>query len=292
MPKRASVAAATALLMVAGSWCTAHAQQPMSAGQAASPAGWEANIGPYLWLPTARLNLRYKLPALGARLPTSVSSGPGDYLTHLNIAVALSADVRKGPFSLLTDFMYTRFSVPSSNVNIKSIDFLGQPSLPIARSLETSTSTTLRTGIWTLAGGHTLLQRDWGNVDVFAGFRLVWVDARTNYSLALTITGPRANGATFGGIGSASGSQNIWNGVGGLRGRIRLGDTRLFIPYYFDIGGGGSQLTWQISSGLGYQAKWGAVSAVYRYLSLQQHGGAVVNRMTLGGPLLMASFRF
>ena len=64
------------------------------------------------------------------------------------------------------------------------------------------------------------------------------------------------------------------------------------MPYYFDIGAGGSQLTWQIVSGLGYQFnKWGAVSATYRYLSFQ-HGGATVERTTLKGPILMVNFSF
>ncbi|HEY6434891.1 MAG TPA: hypothetical protein VIZ17_23205, partial [Acetobacteraceae bacterium] len=83
-----------------------------------------------------------------------------------------------------------------------------------------------------------------------------------------------------------------WNGIGGVRGRILLGNTRFFIPYYFDIGAGGSQLTWQISSGLGYQFRWVALSANYRYLSFVQGGNSVVRQIRMGGPMLMASFSF
>ena len=82
------------------------------------------------------------------------------------------------------------------------------------------------------------------------------------------------------------------DGIVGFRGRIRLADTPLFVPYYFDIGTGGSQLTWQIASGLGYQFNsWGAVSATYRYLSFQ-HGGAVVDHVALKGPMLIVNFSF
>jgi hypothetical protein len=84
-----------------------------------------------------------------------------------------------------------RFSATTSNVNIKAIDFFGLPSIPISRALQTSTGTTLRVTIWTLAGGHTVLQRDWGNLDVFVGFRFLNVNSVTNFSLALTVTGPR-----------------------------------------------------------------------------------------------------
>jgi len=265
----------------------------MSAGQAATSNEWVFNVAPYLWFPTVNLSLNYNLPpALGGRLPTDVSVGPGQVYGHFNYGGMVAADARNGPFSLLTDFVGARFSATTSSVNIKSVDFLGQPSIPISRNLETSTDSTLGLVIWTFAGGYTVLQQDWGNLDLIAGTRLLEVNAKTNFSLALTISGPRGNGATFGGVGDVTASKTVVDGIGGFRGRIRLADTPLFVPYYFDIGTGGSQLTWQIASGLGYQFnQWGAVSATYRYLSFQ-HGSAVVDRVTLKGPVLMVNFSF
>ena len=61
---------------------------------------------------------------------------------------------------------------------------------------------------------------------------------------------------------------------------------------YVDVGAGGSQLTWQISSGLGYQFnKWGAVSLTYRYLSFH-HGSATVDTVSMKGPVLTANISF
>ena len=117
-------------------------------------------------------------------------------------------------------------------------------------------------------GGLWRIQGDWGNFDVMAGFRYFGVSATTDFSLGLTLSGPAGNGATFGGVGGVSGSGNLWDGIGGIRGRIRLGHPGLFIPYYFDVGGGSSKLTWQIASGLGYQTGWAGVSVTYRYLSV------------------------
>jgi hypothetical protein len=130
------------------------------------------------------------------------------------------------------------------------------------------------------------------NIDVLAGFRLLNVNATTDYSLALSTTGPRGNGASFGGIGSVSGSQGIWNGIAGVHGRIRLADTGLFIPYYFDIGSGGSQLTWQAAGGVGYQTGSVGISATYRYMSFEQGGSAVVHNLGLGGPMVALNFDF
>jgi hypothetical protein len=293
MCRRALVGALVSFLLVTGISSGARAQQPMSAGQSTGQPGWVFNVAPYLWFPTINTTLNYNLPPnLGGRLPTEVSLGPGDLFSNLDFGAMVAGDVRNGPFSLLTDLVYARVSLGASDSHIKSVDFFGLPSIPISRSSQASVSTTLGATIWTLAGGYTVLQGAWGNLDVIAGFRLLALNATTNFNLTVTFAGPRGNGATFGGIGGVSGSQSIWNGIGGIRGRVRLGDTHLFIPYYFDIGAGGSQLTWQISSGLGYQAGWGAVSVVYRYLSFVQGGSALVDHITLKGPLLMANFTF
>jgi len=265
----------------------------MNAGQVTLPNGWVFEIAPYLWFPDVNVSLKYNLPpALGGRLPTDVSVGAGELYSHLDLGAMFSAEVRNDRFSLLSDFVTARFSATTSSVNIRSVDFFGLPSVPISRALETSTGSTLRLEIWTLAGGYTVLQRDWGNLDLFAGFRLLAVNARTDFDLALMITGPRGNGATFGGTGDVTASRTVVDGIAGVRGRILLPDTPVFIPYYFDIGAGGSQLTWQISSGLGYQFnKWGAVSVSYRYLSFQKISAAV-DRVTLKGPMLMVNFSF
>jgi hypothetical protein len=268
------------------------AQQPSSPlPQASGTSGWIFNVAPYMWLPTVHANLDYNLPpALGGRLPTDLSSGPGDYLSKLNFAAMVAAEARYDRFSVLTDFIYLNGSV--GNSNIRSLDFFGLPSMPISRSLQTSTSSRLSSTIWTLAGGYTVFQGDWGNFDLLAGFRLLEANATTNYSLGFTVAGPRGNGATFGGVGSISGSRTIWNGIAGLRGRIRLPVEGLFIPYYFDIGAGGSKLTWQIASGVGYQTGWAGVSVLYRYLSFEQGSSAVVRHLDMGGPMIMVNFSF
>jgi hypothetical protein len=292
MSRRMVMVAVLTGLLVAGTTSGAQAQQPTSVGQVtANPSGWTFNVAPYLWLPSLHTTLNYNLPpALNGRLPTDVSVQPADILTHLNFAMAFAADAQYGPFSLLTDFMYLNLS--DTTAHIKSIDFAGLPSQPISRSVQASTGTRLSSTLWTLAGGYTVLQGDWGNFDLIAGFRYLGVNATTDYSLALTVIGPRGNGATFGGIGGISGSANIWNGIGGFRGRIRISNSGFFIPYYFDIGAGGSKLTWQIASGVGYQTGWAGVSLTYRYLSFEQSNSAIVQKLSLGGPMVMVNFTF
>ncbi len=180
--------------------------------------------------------------------------------------------------------------------NIKSFDF-GVTSIPVDRVLTTSTSTRIQSTIWTLAGGYTVAEGTWGNVDLIGGLRLLAVSETTNFSLAVDITRPDGSIA-LGRTGGLSAGRSIWNGIGGVRGRLYLGDAdwfgggKFFIPYYFDIGAGGSDLTWQAFSGLGYQTNRIGVSVGYRFLSFQQGSSSVVQKMTLGGPIIVANFRF
>ena len=88
------------------------------------------------------------------------------------------------------------------------------------------------------------------------------------------------------------GPATLWNGIGGFRGRVRIGYSGLFIPYYFDIGAGGSNLTWQIASGLGYHARLADVSLTYRYLSFEQASDATLQHLQIKGPMLAVNFTF
>jgi len=45
-----------------------------------------------------------------------VSAGPGDYISHVDIAAALAADARNGRFSAFTDVLYMRLSNTPSHI--------------------------------------------------------------------------------------------------------------------------------------------------------------------------------
>ena len=279
-------------LLWGGATSGVRAQQLISSGQqAATSSGWSFNVAPYLWMPTIDTTMKFNLPpAVGGTLTTDSSIGFGDLLSHLNFATMVAAEAKYDRFSVLTDFIYMNLGGTSSNT--RSFNLRGQPSVPISSAAQTNAGMDLNSTIWTLAGGDTLLQGDWGNFDVIAGLRYLELNARVDFGLGLTLTGPGGNGASIGRIGSVSGSSNLWNGIGGFRGRIRIANTRLFIPYYFDAGAGASKFTWQIASGLGYQIGRASVSVTYRYLSFEQNSSAVLQHLQIGGPMIMANFSF
>jgi hypothetical protein len=67
-----------------------------------------------------------------------------------------------------------------------------------------------------------------------------------------------------------------------------------FVTYFTrsPCGTGRSNLTWQISSGIGYQTPWSDVSLTYRYLSFEQGSSAAVQHLWVEGPMIMANLKF
>jgi hypothetical protein len=58
------------------------------------------------------------------------------------------------------------------------------------------------------------------------------------------------------------------------RGNYTFGAERQwFVPFYFDIGTGQSDLTYQIVGGIGYRYKWGDVVAAWRYIDYNMKSG-------------------
>ena len=252
-------------------------------------SGWSFQVGLYAWLPTFNGTMNYALPS-GRDGRASVHASADNYLSDLNFAAMIAAEARYDRFSVITDLMYV--DLGSSSSRVESVNAAVLPSNPISTTLNLGGDSTLQATIWTLAGGYTLATGDWGNVDAIGGFRLLSLDARTNYALSADVTGPRGNGVVLSRIGRLSGGDTLWNGIVGLRGRIRIGESGFFIPYYADIGTGESNLTWQAFGGIGYQSGWAGVTLGYRAMAFDQGSTDLVNKLTMHGAFLAVNFTF
>jgi hypothetical protein len=280
-------------MIATGGISGARAQQPISLGQpAADVPGWTFDVAPYLWIANINTTMNFNLPPAlgGGTATTDTSIGFGDLVSHLNFATMVTADAQYERFSLLTDFIYMNLSGTASR--IRSVKPRDLPSITVSSGAQANVNMDLTSYIWTLAGGYTLAEGNWGNFDAIVGFRYLALNATLDHSIGIVAVGPLGKGAVFGRGGSVSGSGDIWNGIGGFRGRVRLGNAGLFIPYYFDIGAGGSNLTWQIASGLGYHTGLADLSLTYRYLTFNQSSDATVQTMTVKGPMLAVTFTF
>jgi hypothetical protein len=253
---------------------------------AQSPSNqWQFAITPYLWLPNIDGTLKYNVPPGTSGRP-EVKVGPNDYLENLDFAVMINAEARKARWSVFTDVIYLDFSKETSKV--KSIDFGGNV---VSSSIDVGTESSLKGAAWTLAGGYSVLQGDLGRLEILAGFRYFGLKASTDWQLTATVTGP-GPGRVFQRSGSISQSEDLWDGVIGLRGRLNLGGSKFYVPYYLDVGTGSSEVTWEGVVGLGYGFKWVDIVLAYRHLYYDMDDDNLVQDMRFSGPALGLTFRF
>jgi hypothetical protein len=258
---------------------------PLSAAAETPDSQWTFSITPYLWLPNVDGTLRYQLPS-GASGSPEVKVGPNDYLEALKFAMMLAGEVRKDRWSVFTDVIYLDFANQKSSV--KSINFGGDL---VSSSANASTSSTLRAGAWTLGGGYAVLPGRPVEMDVFGGVRYLGLHTSTDWQLTTTVTGP-GGGQTFPRAGNITERADLWDGIVGFKGRVWLGRSNWSIPYYFDMGTGSSELTWQGMLGIAYSFSWGGVNLTYRHLYYDQKGDKLVQDLRFSGPALGVTFRW
>ena len=241
---------------------------------------WHFTLTPYLWLPN--LNATLDGYALGSNLGdfrVDSEIGPNDYLENLKFGAMVNGEVRKGDWSAFTDVIYIDSGDERSKVrNLRGLD--GQTMSTIDRNAKTSLSAT----VWTLAGARTLVQQPTFKLDLLAGFRYVQIASE----LKLNITGTDGILDT-----NTRSSRDLteWDGILGVKGQIRLGEGRWFMPYYLDVGTGSSNWTWQALLGVGYAFGWGDINLSIRSLSYDFNDKYDADlRMT--GPTLGATFRW
>ncbi|MGO4326944.1 hypothetical protein AB4Z48_11485 [Cupriavidus sp. 2TAF22] len=259
----------------------AHAESP-------DANGWRFAIGPYLWLPnvSGAFGFSGSSSTGGGRL--DVGTGPDSYLQNLQFLLMLQAEASKGNWTILADAAYLDFGHQQTTVN--AVGAGNGARVVIPRDVTTGTGSSLSGGLFGLAVAYTGQRVSWGTIEPLGGLRYLNLSANANWTLSATFT---EQGATLAKDGSLSQTANIIDGIIGVRGRIRLGDSgRWYMPYYLDVGAGSARYTVQASGGAAYAAKWGDVQLTYRYLTFYLGGDDLVQRLTLKGPMLSAVFRF
>ena len=212
-------------------------------------------------------------------------------LQNLNFVLMLSAEARKGDWSVLTDVAY--LDVKSDDSNVKSVSIAG-PGGRIEVSAGADLGTTIKFSgvLWELAGAWTATRGGHSSLDVLAGFRLLNIKAEADWLLSADIVLPGGSGQTFARSGSVSQTETLWDGIVGIRGNVGLGDSKWAIPYYLDVGTGTSAWTWQGVVGIEYRYPWGDLQLMYRHLYYDMKGDGLLQNASLSGPALGVNFRF
>jgi hypothetical protein len=194
-------------------------------------------------------------------------------------------EAQKGRWGAFTDVIYFDFS--GSKAGAAPFTVGGLP-VPVTGAAFLNADMSLNGWMWTLAGEYAAIQDPAHQLNVFAGFRYLTVSTDFSFAFLGDVgTIPIAQRA-----GTASASDDIWDAIVGVHGTLKLGDGAWFLPYYLDIGTGGSKFTWQALAGVAYQFKWGDVVAAYRYLDYDLSDSKALSDMKMYGPLIGVTFHW
>ena len=275
-------------LLQGGFWAAVASAGMLVSGGLASAAGvdmydgqWHYSLTPYAWFPNIHQTLQYSTP-LGGGKTVDVEVKPDSYLSNLDFALMGTFEARKGEWALAMDLIYNDFSNQDSKIrNVQGPG--GNLSLPI----DTSLNVDIKALIWEGIGSYTVARSTTGTLDVFGGVRYLGLKTSTD----LSFSGPEG---IIGRSGSQSNRLNVWDGIIGVRGEVKIGDSGdWFLPYYLDIGAGShSNWTWQGWTGVGYRFDWGDVVLAYRNLYYSTDEDKVVEDLRMAGPALGATFRW
>ena len=227
----------------------------------AQPSTWR--ITPYAWI--AGFDGTVGAPGAGSGLAGRIDVDTDSLSDNIRLGGAmLHASWRGGRWTAFGDWTYasvktdspTRFATLYSGVDVK-----------------------LKGNIVEAYGGYDLLGGGQSRLDVFAGVRY--------YNLKVEL-GLR-EGVLPGVLVSQDG--NWADGVVGARWDTRFaGNWEAFASA--DVGGGGSDLSWQVFGGVGYQFSWGSIVGGYRYLNVDYDKSGFRLDAALAGPFIGASFQF
>jgi len=252
----------TAALCVA-----AGALLPTAAHAQASPSGglaekWMFTASIYGWVP--KIDGTVNFP--GDRGSTGIYASMSDILNHLRMTFQGAFDAHNGRWGMFTDVVY----VDVGGIKTQSRDFtIGNVGIPVTATADLNLD--IKALVWTLAGEYRIASDTAWTVDALAGARMLQMKPTLGYSITGDI-GPIV--LPGGRSGSKQVDESLWDGIVGVKGRYAFGDDRKwFAPFYFDIGTGQSQLTWQVSGGVGYNFDWGSAFATWRYLDYNFKSG-------------------
>ena len=226
--------------------------------QAASSDEWKFQVAPYLFLVGASGDIGVN------GLTTEVDASAGDILDTLNFGFMGAFEARKNRFSILTDLMYANLEKSKatsgplfSGVTAEATMFLFSPQV-----------------------GYALIDNDRASLDAMVGIRF-W---HTSHELEFS---PRLLPAA-----RQEGSKNWADVIAGLRGQVHLTE-RIFVMGRGDLGGGGSDFTYQLFGAAGFDVTRRLSLVIgYRHLDINYDRDGFLFDGALHGVMLGMMFRF
>ena len=228
--------------------------------QTVDPDKWQFQLTPYIWI--AGIKGRAGI----GNLTVDVDASLGDENVDLNFGIMGSLEARKNRFVILTDLQYSNLGTDRATPG------------PLFSTAEAD----FKTFVLDSEVGYRIVDNPEKGafVDVLGGIRY-WhlkTDLTFNTGLLATVTASRSRG---------------WvDGVAGIRGRAHL-KPRVFLTGKADLGGGGSNFTYQLFGGVGILVgKRYALIAGYRDLDVNYNKDGFLFDNALHGPIFGLGIKF
>lgn len=279
MKRSLSAISALALLSSVGATLLPTSAIAQTAQPAMEADHWQFTATLYGYLPS--IGGTTSFPAGGG---SSINVDASSILNHLKFTFMGTLDAHNGQWGAFTDVLYLNVGDNKSNTRDFSIGNIGLPAETTA-----DLNFNLKGTLWTLAGEYRVVSDPEWQVDLLGGARLFNVKP----SLGWSIYGDLGPIPESGRNGSSEVSENVWDGIVGVKGRYSFGDRHEWsLPFYADVGTGQSDLTWQIAGGIGYSYDWGSLFAMWRYLDYNFKSSSPIQNMNFNGPMLGVAFRW
>jgi hypothetical protein len=220
----------------------------------ASPSeGWRVRLIPYLWGPDFEGRV-----GIGDRM-ADVDASFLDIIRELNFGFMGTVEANRNRFSTLTDFIYLTLS-----------DKHATPG-PLFSGAKVSTKPFLLTS----EGGFRVAGSDESYVDVLGGIRFWHIKSELDFDPGAVVSGL-----------DVSDSRSWVDGIFALKGKVRI-SPKWYLVGYGDIGGGGSNLTYQILGAAGVDlGRRYALVLGYRHLQVNYNKDRFLFNTGMGGPVI------
>jgi hypothetical protein len=188
-----------------------------------------------------------------------------DLVDNLDLALMGGFGARKDKLGFQIDAIY--------------FDLTDDDNDPLIPGVLTVTDLEATAAILTPMATYRVVEDGQFNLDILGGFRYLYLDVNVKFRE----------------ISDEGDDGSVWNGIIGFRGDIRL-NKKWHMPFYYDIGKGESELTYQAFAGINYKYDSFDLAAGYRYLKFKfdddDDFGDSLNYLIIKGPVIGAKIWF
>jgi opacity protein-like surface antigen len=204
-----------------------------------------------------------------------IQIGIDEIIENLDLVYMGTFGAAKGKWTFLTDLIYlnlehsdnhTLAQNPSASLELKNLEMTAWIVSPMAV--------------------YNVLDADRMTLGLLAGARYLHLELETETEQRILLVTTESSNSTSG---------DAWHGIVGVRGFVYLSG-KWYLPYYFDVGTGDTELTWQAFAGIDYRFERVGVSLGYRHLEWKldesDAGGDFLEKLEVSGPMVGIKYWF